>query len=633
MLGLREMLNKSGACTLDTMKEILHDISEHCKNLEGKGDKGPGLKILNNIKCTMSDRASTEKHFNNLLKTYHEEILPDVIDGFTEMSADERELCGKMHNFFCGLHLLVAIADVCEETLKKFQKNFLDGKDIGSGTKPELKRYHKSESGTLRLLRTCSKSFARGEDEKSGVFLPWTTFLKEKKEKNRITRFKHNRFNMIFMSSSALFYHHEDVSEFLDSVHGTTNDLLRAVTLDVKEPLILAGVKVLALLSKFETSPLWRLIETPGHILSMNAHYNTLSEFFKDVSEDVTSALKFIQGENTPFETQIDDDDKVLKKLLEGHNSLDEIALPLFQHIATAIRGLFLRMIPEHLPGGKFWDPSEELLDETKSVKSHNKMPEFVFGQLDHLISFRPNASLLANESFIMYSFNKTGKWLESLPEEEKERLLNESLKEGRELRKTFKDRIQTIAAMRLREQKRKKQELERLERERMKRAEELTNDICFYGLWQTEGQMDEGVSHLQGEKEICSALQAQLKFRKTVLKQSHEDKKVFNFSVKSESGKYVKLTSSELKENLKKLIKKAAEGLTTEQEKTGQPLLVGKKVEHTFAKDDVYRGEVISVVPGFPEWYNIKYENDSAIYAYNLQLDYKNGDLKIVVS
>lgn len=40
----------------------------------------------------------------------------------------------------------------------------------------------------------------------------------------------------------------------------------------------------------------------------------------------------------------------------------------------------------------------------------------------------------------------------------------------------------------------------------------------------------------------------------------------------------------------------------------------------------------MISVVPGFDEWYNVKYENDSDIYAYNLQEKYRAGDLKIVV-
>lgn len=72
-------------------------------------------------------------------------------------------------------------------------------------------------------------------------------------------------------------------------------------------------------------------------------------------------------------------------------------------------------------------------------------MPEFIFGQLDHLISFRPNESLLANEAFVMYSFNKTAKWLDALSELEKNKYLQESRKEGREMRKVFQERIKTI--------------------------------------------------------------------------------------------------------------------------------------------------------------------------------------------
>jgi hypothetical protein len=45
----------------------------------------------------------------------------------------------------------------------------MDGKDIGSAIQPELKRYHKHESGILRLIRTACKCFAIGEDEKNGV--------------------------------------------------------------------------------------------------------------------------------------------------------------------------------------------------------------------------------------------------------------------------------------------------------------------------------------------------------------------------------------------------------------------------------------------------------------------------------
>ena len=59
--------------------------------------------------------------------------------------------------------------------------------------------------------------------------------------------------------------------------------------------------------------------------------------------------------------------------------------------------------------------------------------------------------------------------------------------------------------------------------------------------------------------------------------------------------------------------------------------MLFFHQIKHTF-KDTVDVGRVIGQVPGFPEWYNIKYDNDPAIYTYKLQEDYKRGDLKIIV-
>ena len=68
----------------------------------------------------------------------------------------------------------------------------------------------------------------------------------------------------------------------------------------------------------------------------------------------------------------------------------------------------------------------------------------------------------------------------------------------------------------------------------------------------------------------------------------------------------------------------------TTENKRRGVPLLVGKKIEHTFT-DDTYTGRVISVVPGYPDWYNVVYDDDTAVYTYKLLDDYKNNDLKII--
>lgn len=140
-------------------------------------------------------------------------------------------------------------------------------------------------------------------------------------------------------------------------------------------------------------------------------------------------------------------------------------------------------MIPEHLPGGKYWDASDNFRQQTRSVAKHNKMPEFIFGQLDHLISFRPNASVLTNDAFLFYSYNKTSQWQSSIPTDEKDKHMQDSTKEGREIRDKFKERIQIINEKRLKAQQEKQKGLERIEREKLTKAEDMTNDICFYGL------------------------------------------------------------------------------------------------------------------------------------------------------
>ena len=46
-----------------------------------------------------------------------------------------------------------------------------------------------------------------------------------------------------------------------------------------------------------------------------------------------------------------------------------------------------------------------------------------------------------------------------------------------------------------------------------------------------------------------------------------------------------------------------------------------------------MYTGKVIGQVPGFPHWFNIKYDDDEAVYSYKLVEDYRDGNLEIVPS
>ena len=101
------------------MQQILRDIDAHCHLLETCDKKDSYVfNILCNIKNTTSDRAATEKRFHKLLQQYRQEILPQVLDTWSDLTQEEQEFCSSMNNLYSDLHLLVAMADVTENALK-----------------------------------------------------------------------------------------------------------------------------------------------------------------------------------------------------------------------------------------------------------------------------------------------------------------------------------------------------------------------------------------------------------------------------------------------------------------------------------------------------------------------------------
>ncbi|CAC5401264.1 unnamed protein product [Mytilus coruscus] len=116
LLGLREMNCKSSETVLETFKDILQDFNDLCDGND------VGFKVLTAIKNTMSDRASTEKKFQNLLENYRTTILTKIIDGWPMLTEEERAASSRMNNFFCSCIFLVNFATVCGEGLKNLNR-------------------------------------------------------------------------------------------------------------------------------------------------------------------------------------------------------------------------------------------------------------------------------------------------------------------------------------------------------------------------------------------------------------------------------------------------------------------------------------------------------------------------------
>ena len=95
-------------------------------------------------------------------------------------------------------------------------------------------------------------------------------------------------------------------------------------------------------------------------------------------------------------------------KLVKPANTIDNKACAFAQMALKSLHSVLAKAMKEQLPGGLYIDPAQELREQTKSVIPHNKIPERVFGVLDFFLRYRPNASTISNEAFLMFVFNKT---------------------------------------------------------------------------------------------------------------------------------------------------------------------------------------------------------------------------------
>ena len=122
----------------------LSDISATC---EAVGTSGTNVsnRLLASIKNTISDRHIVEKKFNELLESYREEILPDVMEGWNDLTPEQQQFVTCVNSFFCGLHFLVGLADTSAETMKQWEQD-----EEGASSN--------SEAGTLCLIRSTCKA-------------------------------------------------------------------------------------------------------------------------------------------------------------------------------------------------------------------------------------------------------------------------------------------------------------------------------------------------------------------------------------------------------------------------------------------------------------------------------------------
>ena len=619
-LGLCEMLTGSADLTLQLLKQIMSD-------LDSVAGTGCGDVVLAKIKNTMSDRHVVQKKFNSLLEDYRLEILPMVVKDWSQLTTAEQDHLSSLNNFFCGMHVLVGMADTTSTTLQHWENAHFD---CPVGATANGTSFSKSESGVVRLIRTTCKAMGRHGSEQSGVYQPFTTFLKSNDvTRNPLAPFRGNRFNILFYDAGVVFYLSPLIKKFLLEVWQTPNKLLRAVLADVQVPEFLAGCKALGLVNKIITGPLWRIIESKDEsILDMNGRYRHLLKCLEAWAIDASTV---VSCEAILFDDFPPTSDAITKALATP-SVLDSTVEEILQVVFNSLTALVNRLLVDHLPGGVLDSPSEELHRETKSVPNSNTVSERDFAKLDRFLREKPNATTLSLEGLILFSNNKTSSWLNTKSEEERDELFKKARKLAPEFRELYKQRREKLLEDRAKILRDKQIALQRLREKRFREKEKLAQEIMVYGLWQSEGHIKSSLAKLTTVSEKLKALKLQLDFRKKVLEQNGP-KEVFYMTRHKK-----KLTVEEVVQNLLTLLSAATNhtsNRTVSPFIASQESLVGRRISHKWKGTDgyeqLYYGTILSLVPGTTDWFNVIYDGEDTVLSLSLFTDIEKGDLNFI--
>ena len=142
----------------------------------------------------------------------------------------------------------------------------------------------------------------------------------------------------------------------------------------------------------------------------------------------------------------------------------------------------------DYFPEGKFTGLSQEAHDKLRSLEKHNKFSEYVFANYDQLLRFKPHIQTLASEAYVMFGVNRTTDWLNQKSTEDIKTHLSEAARRDvPEVMKQFKLRKGEIKRRRHLKIQEGSRAREVAEAKRLKEKELTTDEIIYYGHWQTQ--------------------------------------------------------------------------------------------------------------------------------------------------
>ena len=670
-IGLKQVAGSDANTYLQAFEETITDLAKVISSDATEASLNKS-KLIVSIKNMMSDQCAVNGVFNAGVKQIREELLPQVIKNYKQLSQEEQKDLADVGMFACRMHLLANLHQPAENALRQFDDCVVEGNN------PYALRGE--ESSTLRLIRTSCSAFTKRGSQAAGAPVLWESFLRGRNRKNNFTTFHGHRFNISLKNAAALYFHLGDISQFLDD-HSMENDLFKSIRFDYTEKVCQAGSRAMGIVYALVTQPLEHLVNQEGSILDLNADLKQLQDGLSLWSEDASSAL-----DGTSMLTRIPKlENEVICNLFRETDDaqLDSLTVLALQLIASQMLIVLERQAASQLPGGSLWDLPTSAIEKAATVPRSNIVSERDMAILDNLLRQKPNLSPSNLETMVLCLNNKPSKWLASLSNQERAKVLLDAktrVPEFRELMRNRQESLKEKLTMKLKDKKDKK---EKKQEKEVASKLNLTHDIDMHGgLWKLH-EVDDRVTDISNTKTQRRAILSQLRFHRVVIG-AKGPRELFQEKVKS-----IAYSTEQLINNLKEVLQTNEQGVPAmkvpgytyrplqdvtsnvaqkrneslvkrdhgrrqnqvKQQKLKLPTyiceprsLVGKKILHKCVDkiDDEtvvgwYKGDVLDINQAHDDPFKIKYkvvydvEEEGLEWSFNLLMDIKKGDLIVL--
>ncbi|EGT38854.1 hypothetical protein CAEBREN_32579, partial [Caenorhabditis brenneri] len=367
-VGIEPVAEKSAQTAFDVLEETVSGLPEASADFF--------KKVLVSVSCTMSDAARTETKFNELVSTSRSKAIPEIVSDYAKLTEPEKEKFHQFSQFFCQLHILANYTSV---VLKSMLEHELVVRGLSKLEEPSV----------FVLIKSVSQLFGQRGSGLHGILQIWTAWC-TRYHVNRYSfpAFVGNRFNILFVIASRIFFHRHHLLEFIKECE-ESKPALRNIKDLLENEMVTEHLHVLGLCDQLITGPLWRLSEGCDHILNTCSYSLQLQKWLETCS---VSPVSFFDGTSptTSLEVESPTNSLLLLRALVNR-SPTKMSGEVVSLVCKASLEYFNRAFVDFLPGGKHCDDDKNIREMTECAPATNRNIESVFGMMSHFYDTKPN--------------------------------------------------------------------------------------------------------------------------------------------------------------------------------------------------------------------------------------------------